>query len=418
VSGDALARVSPGDAIPHSAETWNAILESARQFRAQGVGRQGGERIDVEQMTPSLTIDVRNDSGSTILEWAVLKLSTPLVLPSDFPSDAQDSPAFSGVTPTASTDLVAIAHHGAATGETVRATVGGVAVCKVNVTNAGHGFASPTTSAAQLLSGATGSFPILWKETGTGSKMAVVLLTQPVPTASVADASYTVSGIANLSNQWLGAGRKQFDTVGIGYNAGAPTVPRITGQALSDGYLSITGNAGGLPAGAIRTGTYAMFDSGGAGNIGAITTYRRGTTGSFYGLQFINDYSISPVNLFWSWYSAGTGILAAQSFAWYDGGATHHTGVFDITGGSTYGGLIIRGGIITGGSNTPDWSSIVGKPAFPSNNYAASTTPGASNDNTQGYSVGSTWVRTTGGSESVWVCCNAATGAAVWKQTG
>lgn len=235
---------------------------------------------------------------------------------------------------------------------------------------------------------------------------------------SVGDASYTVSGIANLSNQWLGAGRKQFDSIGIGYNSGAPTVPRINAAALSDGYLSVTGNVGGLPAGAIRTGTLAMFDSGGSGNIGAITTYRRGTTGSFYGLQFINDYSISPVNLFWSWYAGGVGILAAQQFAWYDGGATHHTGVFDITGGSTYGGLIIRGGIITGGSNTPAWSSIVGKPAFPSNNFAASTTPGASNDNTQGYSVGSTWVRTTGGSESVWVCCNAATGAAVWKQTG
>lgn len=176
MNGDPLSRVSPGDAIPHSAETWNAILEAARQFRGGGVGRLGGARVDYDQMTPALTIDVRNDTGSTLLQWGVLKLSTPLILPDSFPLDAQDAPAFIGITPTASADIVAIAHHGAATGETVRATVAGVAVCKINVTNAAHTFASPTTSATYLLSGTSGLYPILWKETGTGSKMAIVLM--------------------------------------------------------------------------------------------------------------------------------------------------------------------------------------------------------------------------------------------------
>ena len=46
------------------------------------------------------------------------------------------------------------------------------------------------------------------------------------------------------------------------------------------------------------------------------------------------------------------------------------------------------------------------------NNLAATTDPGASNDTTQGYSVGSQWINTTTG--RVWTCTGAAAGAATW----
>jgi hypothetical protein len=46
------------------------------------------------------------------------------------------------------------------------------------------------------------------------------------------------------------------------------------------------------------------------------------------------------------------------------------------------------------------------------NNVAAITDPGAGNDNTQGYSVGSLWVNTTNG--RVWLAQSVATGAAAW----
>jgi hypothetical protein len=47
-------------------------------------------------------------------------------------------------------------------------------------------------------------------------------------------------------------------------------------------------------------------------------------------------------------------------------------------------------------------------------NYAAVTDPAVSNDNTQGYAAGSSWINTVTGRE--FVCVNAATGAANWRE--
>lgn len=48
------------------------------------------------------------------------------------------------------------------------------------------------------------------------------------------------------------------------------------------------------------------------------------------------------------------------------------------------------------------------------NNYTATTNPAVGNDNTQGYTVGSTWVNTT--TPAAFMCMDAATGAADWDQ--
>lgn len=48
-------------------------------------------------------------------------------------------------------------------------------------------------------------------------------------------------------------------------------------------------------------------------------------------------------------------------------------------------------------------------------NLTATTNPGANDDNTQGYAVGSRWVNTT--SDNEYVCVDASTGAAVWTET-
>ena len=47
-------------------------------------------------------------------------------------------------------------------------------------------------------------------------------------------------------------------------------------------------------------------------------------------------------------------------------------------------------------------------------NASATTDPGATNDSTQGYSVGSVWVNTTAGALRWWECRSAAAGAASW----
>jgi hypothetical protein len=53
-------------------------------------------------------------------------------------------------------------------------------------------------------------------------------------------------------------------------------------------------------------------------------------------------------------------------------------------------------------------------PAY--NNLSATTDPGAFNDNTQSYSVGSRWFNTS--ARRIWTCLSAATGAATWAHDG
>lgn len=56
-----------------------------------------------------------------------------------------------------------------------------------------------------------------------------------------------------------------------------------------------------------------------------------------------------------------------------------------------------------------------GAGVYPQCNFAAAVAPAVGDDNTLGYSVGSQWVDTA--LDNAYICCDASTGAAVWKQT-
>ena len=53
--------------------------------------------------------------------------------------------------------------------------------------------------------------------------------------------------------------------------------------------------------------------------------------------------------------------------------------------------------------------------SLPLSNFAATTNPGASNDNTEGYQVGSRWINTT--LDRIYEAVDVSTGAAIWKRT-
>ena len=56
-----------------------------------------------------------------------------------------------------------------------------------------------------------------------------------------------------------------------------------------------------------------------------------------------------------------------------------------------------------------------GAGTYPQCNFGAAVAPAVGNDDTEGYSVGSMWYDTT--ADDAFTCLDAATGAAVWKQT-
>lgn len=186
---DPLQSVSAGDPPPLRADTWNAVLEAARDFRGNRRGTTGAANTR-DPLVPACMVWVRNDTYSTLPEFSILKLSTPVISAVDFPLDVRRSPVFSGVAPIADTDIFAIMIEPAAAGGIVRAAAMGVMVCDLNVIDTTHTYAKPAVGVtATLASAASGSAKIIWKDSGTGTKRAVVLI-QDAACASATGAEY------------------------------------------------------------------------------------------------------------------------------------------------------------------------------------------------------------------------------------
>lgn len=82
------------------------------------------------------------------------------------------------------------------------------------------------------------------------------------------------------------------------------------------------------------------------------------------------------------------------------------TSITDTTHGQRGGGTTAAPLHVVASSSGPGFK--------PQSNTAAAVNPTVSNDNTQGYLIGSEWLNTTAG--TMWVCLGNATGAAIWKE--
>jgi hypothetical protein len=174
---DPLASVVPGQTSPliNRTDTVNAVLEAARSRRNQRSGELVGQATR-DNLVPSAQVYIRNDTGGSLAVFSVVALGTPIVSAIDYPHEVRRQPIFPGTAPAAATDAFAIILEPAATSGVVLAAVLGVAVCDINVTNSAHTHASPTTVTTYLTSGTSGPARIIWKDSGTGTKRAVVLL--------------------------------------------------------------------------------------------------------------------------------------------------------------------------------------------------------------------------------------------------
>lgn len=91
----------------------------------------------------------------------------------------QRRPLFSIITPATSDDFPVVALEPIPRYAIGRVAIGGIVTCTVNVTDAAHEYANPTAgNRTKMTSAATGQCRILWKDTGTGDKTAVVYLYQ------------------------------------------------------------------------------------------------------------------------------------------------------------------------------------------------------------------------------------------------
>lgn len=189
-----LRKVKSGDPLRIPAATFNTFIDAARDYLGR---RQQSTRRDRPAFRQSGIVLVRNDSGSDRERFDILGVDGPVFTP-DADEDAfKNAVALAGVTPSESTHKgsFAVLLEPAAAGEFAQACLDGVCIAKVDVGDASYTYAEITGGdCSRLAAAGRGSARILWKESGTGLKWAVVKLATPAGPGSFPARITSVAG--------------------------------------------------------------------------------------------------------------------------------------------------------------------------------------------------------------------------------
>lgn len=175
-----IRKVARGDKLRIPADAWNAIADAVNARQAINAGADGRNlNADV--------VLVRNDSGGDCERYDILGLDDVAISPTDNLAAFCEQIAFSGVTPVHAThaNRIAVLQEPVASGAVGKAVVSRPTAVLINVT-VEHDWTAGVddADASRLTSG--GQIPILWKESGTGEKWAIVDLGRAVaPTMPV-----------------------------------------------------------------------------------------------------------------------------------------------------------------------------------------------------------------------------------------
>lgn len=154
------------------------FLSSVYDASVQTKSRRSGGILQANQFGDMLnqsTFLVKNETGSTIEKYGIIKLGDPVYDIATQLEIFQGQPAFEGDTPTADCDF-AIYQDLVGDDELGFAVLSGCSPCRINVTDESHTHAKAGTSSDRLESSTSGPAQIKWKESGTGVKEAFVLL--------------------------------------------------------------------------------------------------------------------------------------------------------------------------------------------------------------------------------------------------
>lgn len=177
--GDTLKKVKPGEPLAIPAATFNTFVDAARDFLSR---QRNTSRTPTVDNQPFSTILIKNNSGSDRSRFEVLGIDGPLFTPTDNLDSFRNQIVLIGSTPsdTPHAGKIAVLVEPIQSGKVGRACVNGVVPVKVNISDANHKFADVYNgTAGNLKSDFFGAAQILWAESGTGLKWAVVRLGNP-----------------------------------------------------------------------------------------------------------------------------------------------------------------------------------------------------------------------------------------------
>lgn len=169
-----MKRVNAGEPWgPPSARDTNRIINVVRWVEQ----RMREQRARPSLQRPDGLVLIKNDTASAVDRFGILGIDGPIITPTDNADAFKDRVALSCSGPTAGTHdaKFVICYEPIPAGEYGLAWASGVCQVQINVTDADHAFADITGSdTAKLASGLAGGAQILWKESGTGTKWAIV----------------------------------------------------------------------------------------------------------------------------------------------------------------------------------------------------------------------------------------------------
>jgi len=179
--GDAMKKVKSGDPLVIPAPTYNAFVDAAVDHKGR---QQASGQAERQAFRQSGIVLVKNASGADRQRFDVLGIDAPVITPTDNEDAFKNKVVLSGTTPSESDHLgrFVVLLEPLADGKVGMACAAGVCAVHVDVQHENHRFADVKDGeAASLESRESGAATILWKESGTGLKWAVVHVAGAVP---------------------------------------------------------------------------------------------------------------------------------------------------------------------------------------------------------------------------------------------
>ncbi len=167
-----MKRVQNGDEVSLSANAYNAWCDAAEDLQSRRMSQTGVARP--ERRVPDVVL-VRNDSGADVDRYGILGIDGPIITPTDNLDEFKNRVTLKGVLPTsAHADAFVVLLEPLADGVIGEAIISGVCQVQIDVASAADTTCGADVDDTAKLKSGAGSNSILWKESGTGTKWAVV----------------------------------------------------------------------------------------------------------------------------------------------------------------------------------------------------------------------------------------------------
>jgi len=169
-----MAKVQPGDALSIDADDWNTLLDIIAAFRSNTLSRrhQPQKRI----VRPGVVVTFKNNTGSDLARFHAVGIGAPLFTHSDNAATFLNQLAFNGESQSnVYLGQFAVAQEAIPDGDTGGAMLQGITPAEITVGDADHTHVDVDgAGGSKLVSAFSGAGEILWKESGTGTKWALL----------------------------------------------------------------------------------------------------------------------------------------------------------------------------------------------------------------------------------------------------